>query len=526
MRSIGGARGAFRSDISNNYSYSNVPSSTTITYGGIFNSTFFKLNSKEEKKTINMEISLASVINPISKENEVWLGTLLKSKYDGKKINKLIDLSIAIDVSGSMSGSRINMAKKSLIQLIEKLNDEDNIAISKFNDKSEPIFKYQKVSELKKTDYVPEIEKLNTEGGTDVLKAFQGAYNLMSYDNCNKNKIRRMIIITDMEDRADSELTKFCEKASLEGIYLTILGISSNFRTDLAEMTSNIKGANYVVIKEIKDINKYLVEDFEYLCFQDASDLIFEVTTPYIKIERIIGSGKEGVEQALDKSGWNSEQHKYYTDEFKQKIFLLLLYFKKKNMLLPKPVIFTLAEFLVPGVKKEITKITSSFPSQLKTISNNKIYVEGGMILIKLDKNTIRNENIMKFEINYQNELEDKKENVEMEYSFKKETIEKPDYFSDSKIETALSLFYFAKFNRRFMKICNDENKKKKYNKNYIKRPEFKEEINSVKKFVKLHLSSEKSDNLNEEALKEYLANMDRNVERAIKLCSEEKKKK
>ena len=78
MRSIGGARGAFRSDISNNYSYSNVPSSTTITYGGIFNSAFFKLNSKEEKKTINMEISLASVINPISKENEVWLGTLLK----------------------------------------------------------------------------------------------------------------------------------------------------------------------------------------------------------------------------------------------------------------------------------------------------------------------------------------------------------------------------------------------------------------------------------------------------------------
>ena len=291
-------------------------------------------------------------------------------------------------------------------------------------------------------------------------------------------------------------------------------------------MTSNIKGANYVVIKEIKDINKYLVEDFEYLCFQDASDLIFEVTTPYIKIERIIGSGKEGVEQSLDKSGWNSEQHKYYTDEFKQKIFLLLLYFKKKNMLLPKPVIFTLAEFLVPGVKKEITKIISSFPSQLKTISNNKIYVEGGMILIKLDKNTIRNENIMKFEINYQNELEDKKENVEMEYSFKKETIEKPDYFSDSKIETALSLFYFAKFNRRFMKICNDENKKKKYNKNYIKRPEFKEEINSVKKFVQLHLSSEKSDNLNEEALKEYLANMDRNVERAIKLCSEEKKKR
>ena len=238
MNSIGGARGAFKSSYSTQ-SY-NVPSATTITYGGIFNSAYFKLNSKEDKKTINMEISLASVINPISKENEVWLGTLLKSKYDGKKIDKLIDLSIAIDISGSMSGSRINMAKKSLIQLIEKLNNEDNIAISKFNTQSEPIFQYQKVSELKKTNYVEEIEKLDAIGGTNILKAFQGAYNLMTNENCNKNNIRRMIIITDMEDRANNDLAKFSERMSKEGIYLTILGISSNFRTDLADMTSNI----------------------------------------------------------------------------------------------------------------------------------------------------------------------------------------------------------------------------------------------------------------------------------------------
>ena len=165
--SIGGARGAMKSFApsmnrpNNNrpfsqyssHSFQNVPSSKTITYEGIFNETFFKVNSKEEKKTINMEISFASVRNPISNENEVWLGTLLKSKYDGQKIDKLIDLSIAIDISGSMSGSRINMAKKSLIQLIQKLNDEDNIAISKFNKSSEPIFTYQKVSDLKKTDY-------------------------------------------------------------------------------------------------------------------------------------------------------------------------------------------------------------------------------------------------------------------------------------------------------------------------------------------------------------------------------------
>ena len=194
-------------------------------------------------------------------------------------------------------------------------------------------------------------------------------------------------------------------------------------------------------------------------------------------------------------------------------------------MVLPKPVILTLSEFMVPGVKKEISKIISSFPSQLKILEGNKIYVEGGMILLRLDKNSIRNENIMKFEIKYKNEIENKKESLDIEYSFKKEIIEKFNYFSDIKIETALALFYFAKFNRRFMKICNNENKKKKYDKNYIQRKEFKEEKDKIKKFVNEHLSSEKSDKLNDELIKEYLENMDKNVDRAVKLYDEKKNK-
>ena len=120
---------------------------------------------------------------------------------------------------------------------------------------------------------------------------------------------------------------------------------------------------------------------------------------------------------------------------------------------------------MVLGVKKEISKIISSFPSQLKPLKGNKVYAEGGMILLRLDKTSIKKENLMKFEINYNNEMTDKKESVDIEYSFKKEIIENPNYFSDSKIEKALGLYFFAKL----VKIYNKENKKKKYDKSYIK---------------------------------------------------------
>ena len=76
------------------------------------------------------------------------------------------------------------------------------------------------------------------------------------------------------------------------------------------------------------------------------------------------------------------------------------------------------------------------------------------------------------------------------------------------------------------MKICNNENKKKKYDKEYIKRKEFNDEKESIKNFVKEHLSSEKTDKLNEELVNEYLDNMDRNAENAIKKFEEKKEKK
>ena len=515
-----GAYVAMQSNFSSNHTYHNVPSSTTITYEGIFNSSYFKLDSREDKKAVNLEISLASVKNPLSNKNEVWLGTLFKSKYDGKKINQLIDLSIAIDVSGSMHGERIDMAKKSLIQLIQKLNDEDNIAISKFNTESEPIFKYQKISDLKKVNYITEIENLKADGCTDIFKAFQGAYNLMTKEiGNNRNSIRRIIVITDMQDNVGEDFAKFCENISNEDIYITILGISDSFQTNLAEKIANVKGANYIIIKENKDINKYLVEEFDCLCFPNAKNLILEITTPYLKIERIVGSGKEGIKEFYEKNEWDLGQHKFYSDDFKQKIFFLLLYFKRKNKILPKPVILILSEFLVPGVKKEISKIHTCFPSPLKQLGENEIFIEGGMLLLRLDINSIRNENIMKFEIKYENPLENKKENVDIEYSFKKDLIKNENYFSDSKIETALALFYFAKFNRRFMKICNNENKKKKYDKTYVNGEEFKKDEEKIKKYVEVHLTQEKNNKLNEQKINEYLEKMEQNIDKAIKYC-------
>ena len=51
---------------------------------------------------------------------------------------------------------------------------------------------------------------------------------------------------------------------SKEKIYLTILGISDRFNTELVEEIAHIEGSNYYAITNKEDIENYLVNEFNY----------------------------------------------------------------------------------------------------------------------------------------------------------------------------------------------------------------------------------------------------------------------
>ena len=54
-------------------SSNNVPSSTTLTYEGLFSESYFKINKKEKNYINNIEISSAHIINPLTNEKETWI---------------------------------------------------------------------------------------------------------------------------------------------------------------------------------------------------------------------------------------------------------------------------------------------------------------------------------------------------------------------------------------------------------------------------------------------------------------------
>ena len=486
----------------------NIPSSTTLTYEGMINENFYKLKKKETKLLSNFEISYASIMNPITQKREHFLGLLSKSKYDGVGLREPIDIGIVLDISGSMDcrmnkkgESRLDIAKKSLITFINNLKEKDNISITAFNDECTKIISFSNAKKfLDNKKNIDKINNLESCGGTDIYKGLMQVYENLKKNSKNKNEYQRIILITDMIYYEDKNFIELCKEMADNNIFLTILGISESFNTELTESISKIKGCNYYIILNATDMKKYLIDEFNYICFPLSFNEKLEILSPFLKVKSIIGTGYKELKESKENIEWDTNTHKLFDKEFKQSIFLLLLYFKRKGKILPKPVILCISQFLKKSHKKTISEINTTFPSAL-TKYKNDFYVKGGMILIKLDENYVKKDNICQFSLS----CEDKnniKYNKDLVFDFQKK---EEDFFSDQNIEVTLGMYYFAKFNRKIMKICNEEYKNKKMNLlEFIVDNKFSTIKNDIINFLKNHYNKYTVNN----NLKKYLTNM------------------
>ena len=105
-----------------------------VSFDGFINENNFELNPRENNLAENLEIYHGVAKNPLNFNKDIFLGFLIKSKYDGIGNRQPIDLSIALDVSGSMSiiddsklgKSRLTLAIQGLKKLVSIMDEKND----------------------------------------------------------------------------------------------------------------------------------------------------------------------------------------------------------------------------------------------------------------------------------------------------------------------------------------------------------------------------------------------------------------
>ena len=421
-----------------------------ITHDGIFNENYFQIQSRETNLLNNLEISHCKVKSPINGNLEQFLGLFLKSKYDGTKgIREPIDICITLDISGSMSAcvdendkkSRNDLSVEAIINLTKQLNDEDGIAINTFDETSHEIVPFTLKKNLTQKN-IDDIKLIKPRGNENIYNALKGAM-LQLIESTKKNK--RIFIITDLwahdNDLKDFEKL-FKECVNEKNIEITIIGISQDANSHLAKIVSYERGCNYYNVLKSSDLDKYLVQQFNYVCFPYSYDIKIKYKSENLKVIETIGTGDKKIE------GDNADIC-------------------------------------------DICNIGSAVPSELIFLDNN-IYMEGGLILLKLEN---KNENEYNIDSSCEIFLEyvdrdNRKHEQKYDYKIPKDNYTQ-DYFSSKTIEHGICLYYYTNLCTYLLNYKNAYNENTFINLNQRSTQENMDRIqDDIKKYEKYHNKS------------------------------------
>jgi Ca-activated chloride channel family protein len=147
------------------------------------------------------------------------------------------DVVFVFDTSGSMSGKKMEQAKKALIFCIQNLNDEDRFEVIRFSTETEALFRGMKdVSDSTKKEAETFVNALKTIGGTAINDALKTALETGDKDS---KRPKLIVFLTDGlptvgETSVDEILKNVTEKAK-GSTRIFAFGVGTDVNTHLLD---------------------------------------------------------------------------------------------------------------------------------------------------------------------------------------------------------------------------------------------------------------------------------------------------
>lgn len=204
------------------------------------------------------------------------------------------NLVFLLDVSGSMSSpDRLPLLKKSLRLLVDKMRDEDRVAIVVYAGAAGEVL--PSTSGKDKDKILAALDKLSAGGSTAGGAGIQLAYKI-AQRNFLEDGNNRIILATDGDFNvgasSDKAMEELIEEKRKSGVFLTVLGFGrGNYMDSKMEILADKGNGNHAYIDNLLEARKVLVNEFGGTLFTIAKDVKLQVefNPATVQAYRLIG---------------------------------------------------------------------------------------------------------------------------------------------------------------------------------------------------------------------------------------------
>ncbi|KAJ9540347.1 hypothetical protein OSB04_026853 [Centaurea solstitialis] len=159
-------------------------------------------------------------------------GILINLKAPNAKGNQNarapIDLVTVLDISGSMTGTKIALLKQAMGFVVQNLGPLDRLSVIAFSSSARRLFPLRRMTDNGKQESLQIINSLVANGGTNISEGLRKGAKVMT-DRKFKNPVSSMILLSDGQDTYTSISPR---KAGAKSDYQTLLPSSMQAKKD------------------------------------------------------------------------------------------------------------------------------------------------------------------------------------------------------------------------------------------------------------------------------------------------------
>ncbi len=216
----------------------------------------------------------------------------IQGKSVGRQDYPASNLVFLIDVSGSMnSPDRLPMLQSGFIKYVDQLRDIDRVAIATYAGSAGLVLK--STSGADKETIKEAIRNLSSGGSTNGEGGIIAAYDI-AQANYVEGGNNRLIVASDgyfnVGNTSEQSLVELIEEKRELGIFLTILGVGTNFNDGTLEQIANNGNGNFEFLDNDDQLDKVFINEYNKF-FTVAKDVKVQVEfkRELVKEYRLIG---------------------------------------------------------------------------------------------------------------------------------------------------------------------------------------------------------------------------------------------
>lgn len=172
-----------------------------------------------------------------------------------KRVSSL-NLTLVLDHSNSMSGTRLEKVKVAAHQIIDNLSPDDILSVVTFNDRANTIIPATRVSD--KPGLKAKISMIVAAGGTEIFQGLEAGVNQNRAFKGPK-LVNHVILLTDGHTFGDQDrCLQLAQDAAKEGISISAMGLGHDWNDEFLDQIASKTGGTSSYISTASAVVRFL----------------------------------------------------------------------------------------------------------------------------------------------------------------------------------------------------------------------------------------------------------------------------